>query len=102
MDRDVRTFELSQSGQAITGQQSVEIVGRAAYENAFSVSSLQNGAPTAVNTPIIQPEELTTFELGYRTKIDKFSIDLSGYYNCLLYTSPSPRDLSTSRMPSSA
>ena len=24
------------------------------------------------------------------------------YYTCLLYTSPSPRDLSTSRMPSSA
>ena len=28
--------------------------------------------------------------------IDRF------YYLCLLYTSPSPRDLSTSRMPSSA
>ena len=28
---------------------------------------------------------------------------MDGYfYNCLLYTSPSPRDLSTSRMPSSA
>ena len=26
----------------------------------------------------------------------------SGRYSCLLYTSPSPRDLSTSRMPSSA
>ena len=26
----------------------------------------------------------------------------NGYHNCLLYTSPSPRDLSTSRMPSSA
>ena len=25
-----------------------------------------------------------------------------GVFNCLLYTSPSPRDLSTSRMPSSA
>ena len=25
-----------------------------------------------------------------------------GIYSCLLYTSPSPRDLSTSRMPSSA
>ena len=25
-----------------------------------------------------------------------------GLYTCLLYTSPSPRDLSTSRMPSSA
>ena len=27
---------------------------------------------------------------------------LSEFYGCLLYTSPSPRDLSTSRMPSSA
>ena len=27
---------------------------------------------------------------------------LGGIYICLLYTSPSPRDLSTSRMPSSA
>ena len=27
---------------------------------------------------------------------------IEGYQNCLLYTSPSPRDLSTSRMPSSA
>ena len=27
---------------------------------------------------------------------------LAGDYTCLLYTSPSPRDLSTSRMPSSA
>ena len=26
----------------------------------------------------------------------------TAYYICLLYTSPSPRDLSTSRMPSSA
>ena len=26
----------------------------------------------------------------------------TGFYSCLLYTSPSPRDLSTSRMPSSA
>ena len=28
--------------------------------------------------------------------------DLADYGPCLLYTSPSPRDLSTSRMPSSA
>ena len=27
---------------------------------------------------------------------------VDAYYICLLYTSPSPRDLSTSRMPSSA
>ena len=30
------------------------------------------------------------------------SQDITPSYNCLLYTSPSPRDLSTSRMPSSA
>ena len=29
-------------------------------------------------------------------------IHLLGWTGCLLYTSPSPRDLSTSRMPSSA
>ena len=29
-------------------------------------------------------------------------IDLRDHSGCLLYTSPSPRDLSTSRMPSSA
>mgnify|MGYP003302427548 CR=1 FL=1 len=29
-------------------------------------------------------------------------IDLGSFNICLLYTSPSPRDLSTSRMPSSA
>ena len=81
LDRDVRTFELSQSGQAVTGQQSVEVVGRAAYENAFSVSSLENGTPTAVNTPTINPEQITAFELGYRGQIGKLSIDLSGYYN---------------------
>ena len=28
--------------------------------------------------------------------------DIEGFKSCLLYTSPSPRDLSTSRMPSSA
>ena len=28
--------------------------------------------------------------------------DITNYQTCLLYTSPSPRDLSTSRMPSSA
>ena len=33
-------------------------------------------------------------------KFSRFS--LYGLYPCLLYTSPSPRDLSTSRMPSSA
>ena len=32
----------------------------------------------------------------------EYNVDLDACKNCLLYTSPSPRDLSTSRMPSSA
>ena len=39
------------------------------------------------------------FENSTRTKI---SFELAQKRLCLLYTSPSPRDLSTSRMPSSA
>ena len=39
-----------------------------------------------------------TFELAMRFQLDEYS----QVYACLLYTSPSPRDLSTSRMPSSA
>ena len=41
---------------------------------------------------------LTDLGLGKRTG----SIIAERFYSCLLYTSPSPRDLSTSRMPSSA
>ena len=33
---------------------------------------------------------------------DMRSIIFPGYFSCLLYTSPSPRDPKTSRMPSSA
>ncbi|WP_422349327.1 TonB-dependent receptor [Flagellimonas sp.] len=81
LDRDVRTFNVSQNGQALIGQSTVDIVGRAAYENAYSLSSVLSGAPEAVNTSVIKPEEITTFEAGYRGQIGKFTIDLSGYYN---------------------
>ena len=49
---------------------------------------------------IIDPLELKPAEVLRR--MWKLSDDLLRYSLCLLYTSPSPRDLSTSRMPSSA
>ena len=81
LDRDVRTFNVSPDGQNLIGQSTVEIVGRAAYENAYSLTSVLNGAPEAVNTDIVKPEEITTFEAGYRGQLGKFTVDLSGYYN---------------------
>ncbi len=81
LDRDVRTFPLSAAGQAITGSSTATVVGRAAYENAFSAASLAAGAPEAVTTPIVKPEEITAFEAGYRAQFGKVTIDLSGYYN---------------------
>ena len=53
--------------------------------------------------------ELTTV-CGWKGKANYYSVTVDGktnkdcawYYACLLYTSPSPRDLSTSRMPASA
>ena len=43
----------------------------------------------------------TDLHVGYENNIGDLAYYLQGG-NCLLYTSPSPRDLSTSRMPSSA
>ena len=81
LDRDVRNFPVSLPGQAIVGDDMVTIVGRAAYENAFSLNSVNEGAPQAVNTPIVQPEEITAYEAGYRAQFGRVAIDLSGYYN---------------------
>ena len=52
--------------------------------------------------------ELTAVELGKKIKDKEITVveatkaALEQIKACLLYTSPSPRDLSTSRMPSSA
>ena len=58
---------------------------------------------------MIQSDEKNNlYNIGCIGKIHSFSETTDGRYlislqgTCLLYTSPSPRDLSTSRMPSSA
>ncbi|MFS4454623.1 TonB-dependent receptor [Maribacter sp. 2304DJ31-5] len=81
LDRDVRTFTLSEAGAALTGSNTATVRGRAAYENAFSANSVQVGAPTAITTDLVKPEEITAYELGYRAQLGKVSIDLSGYFN---------------------
>ena len=46
--------------------------------------------------------DVPLLEAEYQASKNKLSQCYKGVYICLLYTSPSPRDLSTSRMPSSA
>ncbi len=82
LDRDVRTFDdVSGAGVGILGSDTVTIAGRSAYENSFSASSVQNGAPVASGANLVEPEKVTAFEVGYRGKVKKFIIDVSGYYN---------------------
>lgn len=81
LDRYNLDVPISATGQTIIGTDVVTLTGRDAYERAFSVSSVQAGAPEAINTPLVQPEEITAIEVGYRAQFGKVAIDLSGYYN---------------------
>ena len=56
--------------------------------------------PDSMDYPSIKPNYLST-ELDLQTSVNGLKV-ARRIVSCLLYTSPSPRDLSTSRMPSSA
>ena len=82
--------------------------GRIIYVNPddFDASDAYDNRGNSALRPFktLQRAFLEVARFSYRVglsndEFDAFSIYL---YPCLLYTSPSPRDLSTSRMPSSA
>ena len=76
---------VSGAGSAIVGSPTVSISGRQAYENAFSVNSVQSGNPSAANVGLVQPERVTAFEVGYRGVLgpvdNRITVDMSVYYN---------------------
>ncbi|WP_196885713.1 TonB-dependent receptor [Aureivirga sp. CE67] len=72
---------VSPQGQQFAGGETVMLKGREAYENAFALSSIAAGAPVKANIGLVKPEQVTAFELGYRGKVKKLIIDISGYYN---------------------
>ncbi len=72
---------LSTNGQNIVGAPSVQLSGGLAYTNAFSLESVNAGAPQPINVGLVQPEKITAYEVGYRGIIGQFTIDLNGYYN---------------------
>ncbi|WP_026776237.1 TonB-dependent receptor [Polaribacter sp. Hel_I_88] len=86
LDRYTSTpLPVSTAGQVILGSQTTTLSGRLAYENSFAASSVQAGAPTASSAPLVKPEEVTAFELGYRGLINagdsRITLDVSAYYN---------------------
>ncbi|WP_299105937.1 TonB-dependent receptor [uncultured Winogradskyella sp.] len=62
--------------------------GAAAYNNSYTASSVQQlaatGDPTVLeiaNPNLVSPEKVTSFEVGYRGKFNKLTVDFSTYYN---------------------
>ena len=49
-------------------------------------------------------DDIDRLDINRRNMMDELQVlrDVTLFYNCLLYTSPSPRDRQKSRMPSSA
>ena len=58
---------------------------------------------TSMGNPRLGPKRLEALQNEIsKNGLDGFLIPRSDAYSCLLYTSPSPRDVEESRMPSSA
>ena len=72
-------------------------VNNAEFSKNASVSALVTGEPFGWNGNYVMNDMVTTGQVRNRP-----IITFTNGTACLLYTSPSPRDLTTSRMPSSA
>ena len=76
----------------------------AVTRNSGGGTSNREWWPNQLNLNILHQHDKKSSPLetdfNYREAFSK--LDYAALKNCLLYTSPSPRDLSTSRMPSSA
>lgn len=88
LDRYTRDYDVSASGQLLGQPSQITQTGGAAYTNSYSAASVtelgETGNPAVLevsNPDLIKPEKVTSFEVGYRGKVDKLVIDFSTYYN---------------------
>ncbi|WP_298754136.1 TonB-dependent receptor [uncultured Psychroserpens sp.] len=88
LERYVRDYSISAAGQALGIPASVTQTGAAAYNNSYTLSSVlalqESGNPAALeigNPSLVEPEQVISFEAGYRGKFDKLIVDFSAYYN---------------------
>jgi len=84
LERYTTELDVSTVAQATYGE-TVTLSGTDAYTNSFSASSVINGTFEKSNINLVKPEQVSSFEVGYRGAINtgenKLSIDLSSYYN---------------------
>jgi outer membrane receptor protein involved in Fe transport len=93
-ERDLRSYNvndgsLSAFGAAVLGSQSITRNSLGAYNNSFFASSVTNGFANSgnpadlqiANSNFVRPEQVTSFELGYRGKFGSVIVDASAYYN---------------------
>ncbi|WP_297694467.1 TonB-dependent receptor [uncultured Eudoraea sp.] len=88
LDRYVRNFDVSGGGQDLGQPSTITQTGAVAYNNSYSASSViafgQSGDPNDLviaNPDLVKPEQVTSFEIGYRGKLKNLVIDFSTYYN---------------------
>jgi outer membrane cobalamin receptor len=90
LTRFVETIDIKGDvGKALNnGNGSQTIDGTRAYNNSYLASSVlafaAAGNPALLqktNANLVKPEEVKAIELGYRSFINKTSIDINGYYN---------------------
>ena len=91
--RFVRPYAVSPFGAAIIGSNTINFSGEGAYNNSLFTSVADvlgnhTGADTAdsrrdliANSNLAKPEQVTSYEIGYRGKLNKVIIDASAYYN---------------------
>ncbi|EKT3967093.1 TonB-dependent receptor [Flavobacterium psychrophilum] len=93
---EYRTPSVAGSAFLDPGQTQFKLTGENAYHNAYTVESykayasarssgiIQSTASSllVVASPtLVKPERVQSIELGYRTILKDFSVDLNGYYN---------------------
>ena len=88
LDRYSREYQISEVGQGLGQSATITQTGGAAYSNSYSQASVAALAATGnpgvlevANPDLVKPEQVTSFEVGYRGKVDKLVIDFSTYYN---------------------
>ncbi|TPN87612.1 TonB-dependent receptor [Aquimarina algicola] len=87
-ERFSRTYNVSADGQALGQAPQITQTGVAAYTNSYLASSVEafanSGNPEDLqigNSSLAEPEQVTSFEVGYRGKVKNFIFDASAYYN---------------------